>query len=359
MSIRLARLALGCAFLFFPTPATAQCCHKAEKTCTAPEAGCVAIPTSLLNEMLDGSKSAQLLKKSRSHPEALYIPAQGTREAAKLDVKKLEQVRDFYRTLSTVHLEAAVSFNFPDRVGTGTFEYWAKGAKYRLRATVDPRLGLASGLEAAYDGVRYQNLYLDDARLSLQRENPGQIPTPFSNPFFLPVSFLSSAEEACGACELTLSDLSDEKRWLSRVGEARGIREKSSDGALLLPGGRSEGKLFFFRVVFAQGNGLISKIESVRPDGVVFRSLELTGYEKFAKLSQPFPSHMVVSALSESGKPMASIHFMVKTLELNVPIESKRFTIPLSSAETVIDEDGPTFLKHPQMEAQEKPPREH
>jgi hypothetical protein len=40
---------------------------------------------------------------------------------------------------------------------------------------------------------------------------------------------------------------------------------------------------------------------------------------------------------------------MVKTLRLNAPVEPARFTIPSDDAQTVIDEDVPTFLKHRQL----------
>jgi hypothetical protein len=53
--------------------------------------------------------------------------------------------------------------------------------------------------------------------------------------------------------------------------------------------------------------------------------------------------------LHEKGERLLSIHYMVKTLRLNAPVEPARFTIPSDDAQTMIDEDVPTFLKHRQL----------
>jgi hypothetical protein len=301
-----------------------------------------------LNEMLAADQVRGASAEASSEPGKLYLPNLGS-ALTKRHIGALEQTRSFYRDLTTVYLSAGVWFSFPDRTGEGEIEYWGSGQKYRLRSTVDPRLGLSSGIEAAYDGERYQLLYLADAILSLRRADPKQTPAPFLNPLFLPISFLGLRDDDCYACEPTLRTVVDEQRWLSRVGVARALAETSDGRTLVLPGSSLAGEPFFFRVVLAQDRDLVSRIEWARPSGRAVITLELSRYQRVEGSSRPFPHHMVMTSFDEKGERLLSIHYMVKTLRLNAPVEPTRFTIPFDDAQTVIDEDVPTFLKHRQL----------
>jgi hypothetical protein len=305
-----------------------------------------------LNKMLDPSKKAQKLhtEASNQNAEALFMPELGSRELAGGYAGTLNRLRDFYQKLTSAHVEAGVWLNFPDRAGEGTFEYWFEGQKYRQRAIADARLGLSPAVVAAYDGERYQLLFEEDSRLSLYRENPGQTPAPYMNPLFLPIAFLSPEGDDCPLCELTLDAIKDEKRWRMRVGEARGLPEKSGEGTIILPGGRLEGESFYFRLTLLPKRDLVSKIEYVRPNGVVFRVVSFSHYAAAQGTTYPFPRHMMVTGNDAKGRWILSLHVMVKELQINKPIEAEKFTIPFSEVRTVIDEDAPTFLQHRQLE---------
>jgi hypothetical protein len=312
-----------------------------------------------LNLMLNAGKASPSRAEVLRQPEALYQPEEGSRELASRYKGTLDHLRGFYKSIRAAHLETGVWVNFPDRTGEGAFDYWLEGQKYRSRSTADARLGLASGLVSAYDGERYQLLFEADSRLSLYREPPAQVPAPFMNPLYLPVAFLSSEGDGCPACELTLDAIADETRWRSRVGEARGLAEKGGEGRLILPGGRLQGRPFYYRVTVLPNRDLVSKIEYVRPGGKVFRVVDFSRYLRVKGSTYPFPQHILLTGLDDDGKRVVSLHFMVKSLQLNMPIEPERFTIPFSEVRTIIDEDQPTFLQHPQMKKDGKKLDEH
>src|SRR6185295_11121656 len=299
-----------------------------------------------LNKMLDSgkSKSAGHPKSALSAPAQLYLPDIGTREAASRYLDVLKRLRSFYQKIATSSLEAKVSVNFPDRAGEGMVVYQADKEKYRLRSMADPRLGLADGLESAFDGNSYQLFYLADSRLSLHRENPGQVPGPFPNPFFLPVSFLGAAGDACDVCDLSVREIVADSLWLPRENAARG-QETGSGSFLILPGGSLNDQPFYFRLTIS-ADGLLSRVESVFSNGDVFRSLDLLKYQPVPGSSQLFPRHIVWNAFDESGQRLGDIHYMITNLQVNAPIEAKSFSIPFRDAKTVIDEDKATFLKH-------------
>ncbi len=209
-------------------------------------------------------------------------------------------------------------------------------------------MGLAPNLESAYDGKLYQILYLDDSRLSLWRKDPRQTPAPFPNPLYLPVSFLGLSGDSCDTCEWKSGDIRDSNRWLQRLSMAR----TETPGSFLVPGGSLHENFFYYRV--SVGNdGLIAKIESVLSTGKVFRAVELSNYQQAEGSPHRYPFHLLVSAFDEEGKILGTVHYMVKALRFNGQMKSESFTISQKDAKVIIDEEAPTFLKHPQLA---KPP---
>jgi len=256
--------------------------------------------------------------------------------------------REFFQGLSSVQLESGVWLNFPGRNGEGEFKYLAAGPKYWLRATADHRMGLAPSLESAYDGKLHQILYLEDSRLSLWRKDPRQIPAPFPNPLYLPVSFLGLSGDSCDACDWKADDIRDSNRWLQRLSTAR----TETPNSFLLSGGSLHEKPFYY-LVSVGNDGLIAKIESVLSTGKIFRTVELSNYQQAEGSPHRYPFHVLVSAFDEEGKVLGTVHYMVKALRFNGRMKSERFTISQKDAKVIIDEDVPMFLKHPQLA---KPP---
>ena len=280
---------------------------------------------------------------------SLYMPAAGGRAVSPRHLVALERLRQFYAEIRSVHLDAGAWIWNPTRSGEGTYEYWADGEKYRLRSTADPRLGLAQNVEAAWDLDKFQTHYLEESRLHLREQNLGKVPAAFENPFFLPVSFLTADDDTCPTCETTLKLVMDETRWAARVGLARSVPAGRSRVNLTLPGGQLAGKPYYHRVLVDTRRNEVLRMELVRPDGRVFGAIDFSRFAPVAGSAIPFPHHIVLTSFDEQGQRSGGVHFMVKTLELNRPIEPERFTLAAADARIVIDEDARTFLKHPRL----------
>lgn len=307
-----------------------------------------------LNQMLDAGEKSQASGGFEQPslppvaPTSSFLPKRGTPEIASRGTEALRRLQSFYAGLSTVSLQSGAWIWKPERSGDGTFEYATSGSKYRVRVTIDPLLGFASGIDSAYDGDSYQLLVLDDLRLSLWRDDPGRIPAPLPNPLFLPVAFLGAQDDACSPCELSTSAVLDEKRWAARVGMARGLAAKSGgDLELLLPGGTLQGAAYYFRVIVAPKREIVQRIELVRPDGHVISTLDLNDYRRPTGSAVLFPHHIVLTGWNDKGQRSASIHYMIKNLQVNPTLDASRFTISRDQAKVIIDETNHTFLKHP------------
>jgi hypothetical protein len=280
----------------------------------------------------------------------LYLPPTGERSLASRHTAVLDRLRAFYQALSSVHLEAGVWISQPARTGEGSYEYWESGGRYFLRAGADPRLGLAEGLAAAYDGERSAQLFLESSRLSLWHREVSTLFAPFGNPFFLPLIFLEPYDESCTTCNGNLRAVLDEARW-ARIREVRGTVQgagRTRTTALLLPGSQLAGRPYYFRVLVNRAEQ-IYRIDFVRPEGHVFATVDLQNYRAVEGAALPFPHHLVSTTFDDAGQQIGSIHFMIKTLEVNRPVDPERFTISPDLAQTVIDEETRSFLKHPQL----------
>lgn len=279
----------------------------------------------------------------------LFAPATG----AALDpghADSLARIREFYRDLRSIHVQATVWIRLPERTGTGELEYWADGGRYRLSTTATPSLGLASDIEAAYDLEQYQLLLKNDSVLVLRRQDPRQLPAPFPNVLFLPVAFLGFEDDACYACEPTVVSSADAERWTARAGAARQASGSSgSEVEILIPGTQLAGEPFYYRVLLARRAGFVNGIELVRGEGEVFRRIALTRYKPVPGTRQRFPWHIVVTDFDAEGGLAGEIHYTIKSMEANAPVAAERFRIPMAEAARVIDEDARAILKHPQL----------
>lgn len=69
-----------------------------------------------------------------------------------------EELHQKYSRVRSVHMVATTKISIYEasiREGTGQFEYWAEGNRYRTSCHTDPQLELLSDTDIAYDGFRF------------------------------------------------------------------------------------------------------------------------------------------------------------------------------------------------------------
>src|SRR6266567_8813613 len=138
-----------------------------------------------------------------------------------------------YSKLRSIHFIAhAAIWVVPhdDQVrGTGEFEFWAAADRYRVRCVTSRQLGLASDLEIAFDGDRWQMFEHEHGLLALKKGDNPMMVLALPNPLFLPLDFLSLQTDTCPICAVRLTDLQDPSFWSRRTQTARLINSPPSD----------------------------------------------------------------------------------------------------------------------------------
>lgn len=289
----------------------------------------------------------------------LLVLASSQRNATGADkekaVRSLERVRDKYFAVKSVHLAADVKltmYGSDFRTGSGTYEYWAEGDRYRIKSRTDKHLGLKSDSDAAYDGKRY---YFLDSRLKILSYQQKDVPKTFAalpNPLFLPVDYLSNNDDECVLCASRLSDFKTENVRVSNRIKSLSVKSERRDdtGELVrdieMPGGKAENQDFHLALRMLEVDEERVRplhIKRLTPSGRMLSSLSFTDFTHNAL--GDFPRAITVRAFDEQGGLALQAEFIVRTLEVNEPIADNTFSISFDEAETVWDSDRKTFVK--------------
>lgn len=271
-------------------------------------------------------------------------------------VRSLERARDKYVAVKSVHLVADVKltlYGTDFRTGSGTYEYWAEGDRYKIKSRTDKHLGLKSDSDAAYDGKRY---YFFDPKLKLLSYQQKDIPKTFAalpNPLFLPVDYLSDNDDDCLLCAPRLSDFKTENVRVSSRLKSLSVKSERRDdntGELVrdieMPGGKTGGQAIHLALRMLEVNEERVRplhIKRVMPDGKLISSLSFADFTQNAL--GDFPRTITVRAFDEKGELALQAEFIVRTIEVNEPMANNVFAISFDEAETVWDSDGKTFVK--------------
>ncbi|HLL69890.1 MAG TPA: hypothetical protein VK363_00570 [Pyrinomonadaceae bacterium] len=271
-------------------------------------------------------------------------------------VRSLERMREKYVAVKSVHLVADVKltlYGSDFRTGSGTFEYWAEGERYKIKSRTDKHLGLKSDSDAAYDGKRY---YFLDPKLKVLSYQQKDVPKTFAalpNPLFLPVDYLSDEDDDCVLCAPRLSDFKTENVRVSNRIKSLLVKSEQRDqntGELVrdieMPGGKTNNQAIHLALRMLEVNEERVRplhIKRITPDGKVISSLSFADFTRNAL--GDFPRAITVRAFDEKGDLALLAEFIVRTLEVNEPLASNTFTISFDEAESVWDSDGRTFVK--------------
>jgi hypothetical protein len=276
-----------------------------------------------------------------------------------MSLTSLENVRNKYAEINSVHLVAdakIVIFGARFAVGVGSFEYWAQGNEYRYKCRTDKSLKLATDLDVAYNGERFQFLDLRSGTLSYRLSDDVRSTAALPNPLFLPVEYLSKEDDDCSLCRLRLTDMkANNERWNTR---SQGLREKRQyDGTgvvtdLEMPGGVVQKRPFKIRLKM-KGDGeedlWPAQIEKVDPEGHILESIVFSN--PMDKRFLPLPRDILITTFDDKGNLALRLEYSVRVLEINHLLDKEVFRISFDEAETVWDSDGRRFVKEKKSNA--------
>jgi hypothetical protein len=240
----------------------------------------------------------------------------------------------------SVHLSARVAIalaNGSTTLSPTRYEYWESAGNYRLSAPMDPRAGLANLADLAFNGhARQVVMQAGNAKtLAVEGEDQRLLPIYIDNPLFLPLWALSPADnQHCLGCELRLGDLAaiDERR--RDVGRPSSPQPMAK--TLAVQGVSSyRGSVSF--VLHNDADGRLSSAEHVAADGSLREKLVLSSYTSQPELGVDFPRHLALTRYDESSHELATLTYVIDTIEFDVPIPAERFVIQPSEADSVFD----------------------
>src|ERR671938_95935 len=82
-------------------------------------------------------------------------PSPNDVQSREKSIRALEQLRSKYAAINSVHLLADAKITLYGVNGTGTFEYWAEGDRYKIKCRTDKHLGFKTDMDVSYDGRRF------------------------------------------------------------------------------------------------------------------------------------------------------------------------------------------------------------
>jgi hypothetical protein len=270
--------------------------------------------------------------------------------------RELEELHEKYARVRSVHMVATAKISiYQGRIleGTGSFEYWAEGNRYRTSCHTDPQLELLSDIDMAYDGARFYYFDRQAGMLGHRVEDEEKSFAALPNPFFLPVDFFTNDRDDCTFCRLRLKDFqSRTTRWDKRKDKIS-IRSSGKDQATQLdltevemPGEVIDKKDTKFRLhLTANANGLAhaTKIERLQLDDKPLTSIVSSDFTSTP--AGDFPRRIQVQAFDAQSTVVMQVDFYIQTLEVNQPIDNSVFKVNDEEAEVVWDSDEKRFIK--------------
>lgn len=294
--------------------------------------------------------------------------AETVEKPASPGLETLADIEKRYSEISSVRMEATFAMTVHGEegsdatgepvIGAGTIYYWAQGESYRVRTEADDRLGILGDLDIAFDGDRFQTFRPNSKILTLKAGDVLTIPV-LPNPFYLPLDFLSPEADDCPFCKLRLRDLANPETWRKaevRHAFAQAHTPEAAEAILAeIPAAELGGQPFLRRVRIGIGEtaGRVQAIERVTADGKLLAGMMMSSYTTYRGPGVRADLPAVVDLFEydpESGNLLTETRFIVRTLELNRPIEETVFRIDLELATYVWDEDAQVWLRHPEPE---------
>lgn len=258
-------------------------------------------------------------------------------------VEKLERLRQRYAAIKSVHImaEARITLygdNF--RVGTGSYEYFAEGDRYKIECRTSKNLGFLPDVEVAYDGKRFYHLNHGSGILTYKNQDISTTIGALPNPLFMPVSFLSREDDSCRFCALRMTDFNSQSdHWSHRVERVK-IKSQRKDPNtgqtftdLELPGGTKAKRQLKINLRITDtpdGQLRTSRIDEITAEGKLVTSTTFADF--FATALGQFPRTIVLEGFDENSNLLVRITYSIKTLEFNGAVDNTVFAISFDEA---------------------------
>ncbi len=286
--------------------------------------------------------------------------------SAEETISPLLALRDAYRNLESIHFRAHFKMTLYDHLnetelaGTGSYEYWQEGERYRIHSSSERGMGLTNDFDILFDGYMFYLLNRDLSLLSYQIGDASNHPTALPNPLTLMFEYLDVEPPDCADCRLRLRDLGDDNHWKKRTRGAQLGMQKSGDTIVHIPitGSDSTSIAAFTIHLFERGGSYLPRrIDRVDRDGRALLSIRFHSYASMSTDSGndlEVPERIEVIAYSDTNGAGERVDEIVlqasitlKSIDINQPIAESIFQMDFSQAARIWDGDARMFIGRP------------
>ncbi len=279
--------------------------------------------------------------------------------------RRFSELEAQYKGIKTVYLKSQILKKYyPSRfqeptsntaeIYQMTYEYWAddhghyRGHSFFAASENDPE----NDIEFAVNGKLWQGFNKTAGLFVYDTKEFKGTPPYLENSLFSPLSFLSREDDNCPGCVLHLEDVLNAETWNRKLASARIVTapdQAQGQVVVEIPGGILIGKAFVYHVYFSdKPDFLPAKISWVDETGRTFKSLEFVYNATDLDGKQTYWAQSVrLLGMPIAGTETIIYDLNVKTefLEINQELPPDIFTLDISSAETIWDDNLKLFIK--------------
>lgn len=282
--------------------------------------------------------------------------------------RRFSALQSQYKVIKTVYVKSQIIKNdFSSRIQNPTsktvktnkmtYEYWAddqkhyKGHSFFAASENDPE----DDVEFAVNGKLWQHFDKTAGYFTYNTEEFTALPPALENPLFLPLAFLSR-EDNYPACVLKLEEVLNNEIWSKKLANVKVVTvPDQTPGQIVveIPGGIQVlvEKKFVYHVYFSEEPDFLpAKISWVDETGRTFKVLEfvyniieLDGRKTY--WPQIVRGIVMWPPIATAENVTADFNVKTEFLKINQGLPSNIFTLDISSAETIYDDNLKIFIK--------------
>ena len=268
--------------------------------------------------------------------------------------EKLSPVREQYQNIKTLHVKSRMFNEYSIAVPSNRFalidyEQWAdKKGRYKIVCSFTDFNGLTPvDLEFSYDGNSFYSLDKKNKIVSYGTEDPNGFPIP-ENPLFTPVLFLKQNSDECKSCILKLRDVIDSVKWRNILAKSEYMNDSNdSQKTINIPTNQTVNGIRAELHIHTDSNDFIERIDTVEATGKTIGLMKILEYQELILngIKTHWPKIVQISGSNPLQKVTVTLTAEISLLEINNFIPDSVFSVDMSSAKSVWDNDTRTFLK--------------
>ncbi|MDD5011789.1 MAG: hypothetical protein PHQ00_06675 [Phycisphaerae bacterium] len=267
--------------------------------------------------------------------------------------EKLAPMKEQYQKIKTLHVKSSmlVESGRIDSPNTSVtlidYEHWedSNGCYKTVYGFMDANGPIAGSYwEYAYNGQTFYAFEKQSKIASYSATKPNTLITP-ENPLLSPLLFLKDASDNSS---LQLSAIRNSEKWQSILEKSECIKDSNSTKEVIKIASRKIDNSKFDSYLYFAPNGLVENIKSVGvEDSLQSSSIKICEYQHIILSGKKtyWPKTVEITGTDLNDKSTVKLTAQIDLVEINTILPDKIFTVDISFAKSVWNEDTKMFVK--------------